>query len=253
MTQLKNINTPKTIGLLLMPMLFFFHHTTLAKQNAYTYHSATIDEARWQVGYRSNKRCYESECRSTMGESDFQLYIYADNWRKDMFFSSYGRKNGGWRNELRYNDSFSRSSNKSMSSRIGNYYWRNDAHSDGFTVSQFHMEDAAGPPVRLEYINSDSMEVVFRSNDTCTSKPDCWHHEKINDSARNFKFVNFSLSNSYINVSVNGNTKSWNLNGTNGTGKPAGNWPSNGRYYWKAGIYIQDYGAALIAFEYLNW
>lgn len=211
----------------------------------YSKHEDAILEAKWQLGNSgdSNKDvCKNSACESALNSSSYDDYIYADDDSSYMFFSTDGSQAAFWRSELRYEDNFEKSDTISMSARVGFYGWNSSSSSEGFTVAQLHMEGANGPPVRLEYMDRDHMAVTFRTSPSCTSN--CWKTVEFNTTAAGWKNIVLQLKDEWVNVSVNGETKSYQLSSS---------WPDDGAYYWKAGIYLQKSGQALVGFDYINW
>lgn len=222
-----------------------------ASVNPYTYNNVyknAINDAKWQRGSNSEQQCFESGCSSTMGTSSNLKYIWVDSNNGQMRFSTNGSKSSGWRSELRFNSNFSRGSSRTMTARLG--YWKGRSTSDGFTVAQLHMDgnqgwSVKGPPARLEVVDEDRFMVTFRSGYSCTSN--CWTDRDFSTSISGWKNIQLQTSGDYINVSVAGQTHSYNLKGS---GK---NWPSQGGYYWKTGIYMQDSGTAYTGYQNLYW
>jgi len=221
-----------------------------ASVNPYNYSvfENAINDAKWQRGSNSEKQCSGTDCESTMSSSSNQKYIWVNDSNGQMHFSTNGNQDSKWRSELRFEDSFSRGSTRTFTAEIG--YWAKDSTSKGFTVAQLHMESddsytVKGPPARLEIIDEDTFEVQWRNSYSCTS--DCWSADTFSTSISGWKNIQLKMSGDYINVSVAGQTFSYNLKGS-GT-----NWPSNGSYYWKTGIYLQDEGTAYTGYKNLYW
>ena len=208
---------------------------------SYTVFKNAIKDAKWQRGYDSEKQCQGADCESTMESRSNLKYIWVNNDNNQMQFSTNGSKEIKWRSELRFLSNFNRGSSRTMTAKIG--YWAGESTSQGFTVAQLHMEDSKGPPARLEIINEDKFEVTFRNDDGCTSN--CWHTEEYEDTGTSgWKYIQLQTSGNYINVSVAGETYSYEM-----TSK----WPSKGNYYWKTGIYLQDPGTVYTGYQYLYW
>lgn len=226
-----------------------FSLSATAADSAYDHHASTINEAKWQVGSNSQERCYESGCESTMASSFWKQFIYANSSTEVLVFTNAGGRSSGWRNELRNNNEFNRSGSNSMSTRFKDYSYLLNNNSPGFTISQIHMDDdnvdVDGPPARLELLDGDTIAVKFRSCHDCSSPS--YPSEEFSTSIGGWKSAVLSLSGSYVNVTVAGETHSYNLAGS-GT-----DWPNYSDYYFKAGVYMQDYGRAHIAFDYINW
>ena len=222
--------------------------------NAYTYDTVyenAIKDSKWQVGYNSERQCVGTECASTMSTSESLNYVWVDQTWGSMRFSTDGSKDTKWRNELRFEDNFSRGSSRVMTARLR--FWESRSSSLGFTIAQLHMDtnqgwDVEGPPARLEVINEDHFRVDFRSGYDCTS--DCWSKNTFSASVDNWKDIQMQTSGDYINVSVEGETHSYYLKSTSADAK---NWPSQGGYFWKTGIYLQKAGEAYVAYDNLYW
>jgi len=221
-----------------------------ATVNPYNYSvfEKAINDAKWQRGSNSEKQCSGSSCESTMNSSSNKKYIWANSSNGQLHFSTNGSQNAKWRSELRFEDSFSRGSTRTFTARIG--YWHKYSTSKGFTVAQLHMESDSnytvkGPPARLEIIDEDTYEVQWRNSYSCTSN--CWSGDTFSTSTSGWKDIQLKTSGNYINVSVAGQTFSYKLSGS---GK---NWPSDGGYYWKTGIYLQDKGTAYTGYKNLYW
>lgn len=226
-----------------------------ASVNPYTYNSVyenAIKDAKWQRGYSSEQQCYSTGCSSTMGTSSNLGYVWVDNSNGQMQFSTNGSKSAKWRSELRFNASFNRGSSRTMTAKLG--YWASRSNSDGFTVAQLHMDQnypssgsykVNGPPARLEIVDEDYFEIVFRSGYDCSS--DCWEKHEYSTSTSGWKNIQLQTSGDYINVSVHGETYSYNLKAS------GNNWPSKAGYYWKTGIYLQDAGTAYTGYKNLYW
>ena len=214
----------------------------------YTVFRNAIDDARWQRGNNSETRCSGSGCSSTMDSSSNQEYIWTNSNNRRLNFSTDGNEDDGWRNELRFINSFGRGSTRTMTARLR--YWSGRSTSSGLTVAQLHMESDdnyrnRGPVARLEIVDEDEYKVVFREGYSCTSN--CVERETFSTSTSGFKDVQLRTSGHVLNVSVAGQTFSYNMRG-NGA-----NWPSDGAYYWKAGVYLQRDGSAFVSFLDLNW
>ena len=214
----------------------------------YSVFKNAINDAKWQRGSNSEEQCSGTDCESTMDSSSNQKYIWADSSNDQMRFSTSGSKSAKWRSELRFEDSFSRGSTRTFTARIA--YWASRSTSTGFTVAQLHMESddnytSKGPPARLEILDEDTFEVQWRNSYSCSS--DCWSSDTFSTSTSGWKDIQLKTSGDYINVSVQGQTFSYYLKAS-GT-----NWPSNGGYYWKTGIYLQDEGTAYTGYENLYW
>ncbi len=229
-----------------------------AKVNPYNYnvYKNAINDAKWQRGSNSEQQCSQTGCQSTLNSSTSKKYIWANDANGQMQFSTDGSKAKGWRSELRFLANFSRGSNRTMTAKMG--YWKNLSTSDGFTIAQLHMDKntgytVKGPPARLEIVDESHFEVKFRRSHDCTSSssPDCWPDDvggEYSTSISNWKDVQLHLSGDVINVSVAGQTYSYNLKSA-----PNTDWPSNGGYYWKTGVYMQDAGSAYIGYKNLYW
>jgi len=234
------------VGLLLVGSSAFS-----ASVNPYTYNNVyknAIIDAKWQRGYNSEQQCYSTGCESTMGTSTNLKYIWVDNSNGQMQFSTNGSRSDGWRSELRFNANFNRGSSRTMTMRFG--YWKARSTSNGFTIAQLHMDKnegwaVNGPPARLEIIDESHFEVTFRSGHDCSSN--CWTDETYSTSTSGWKNIQLQTSGDYINVTVAGQTYSYNLKGS-GT-----DWPSKGGYYWKTGLYMQDSGTAYTGYRNLYW
>ena len=214
----------------------------------YTVFEDAINDAKWQLGLNSEDQCSGTECESTLDISSNQEYIWADDSNGQMFFSTNGSQDAKWRSELRFEDSFSRDSTKTFTAKIG--YWASQSTSTGFTIAQLHMEsddnyNVEGAPARLEIIDEDTFRVKWRNSYSCTS--DCWSTETFSTSTSGWKDIQLQVSDEYINVSVAGQTFSYDLDGSDT------NWPSDGSYYWKTGIYLQDEGSAYIGYKNMYW
>lgn len=224
--------------------------TQASARNAYDDFSDQIDKAKWQLGNPSRDVCDEDECDDYM--DDNQDLIYSSGG--DLWFSSDGNESRLWRSELRYLDSFRRNHTRSMSARVNTL---SSSSSDGYTIMQLHKEDADGPPIRLAYIDGDSMAVSFRRDERCDSDDDdsCVTHTQIANSASGAKDVLLSLAGRTLTVSVGNTSQSYRLNASNSNGIPSGTWnnSSTKKYYWKAGIYFQDAGSAVVEFDNFNW
>ena len=221
-----------------------------AKVNPYDYskHKNAINDAKWQRGHSSEQRCYSTGCESTMDSNSNQKYIWADNKNSQLHFSTDGNQDTGWRSELRFNANFFRGSSRTLTARFG--YWAGRSTSKGFTVAQLHMDGnegwtVKGPPARLEIIDEDYFEVTFRKGHDCTSS--CWTDERFSTSVSGWKDIQLQTSGNYINVTVQGQTHSYNLSGS---GK---DWPSKGGYYWKTGLYMQKSGTAYTGYKHIYW
>lgn len=214
----------------------------------YTVFRNAIDDARWQRGNNSETRCSRSGCSSTMSSSSNQDYIWTDSSTRRLHFSTDGNEDDGWRNELRFVDSFSRGATRTMTARVG--YWARRSTSSGLTIAQLHMESDdnyrnRGPVARLEIVDEDTFKVVWREGYSCTSS--CVDRDEYSTSTSGFKDIQLRTSGSVLNVSVAGQTFSYNMRGSDA------NWPSDGAYYWKAGVYLQRDGSAYVGFENLTW
>ena len=214
----------------------------------YTVFENAINKAKWQRGSNSEKQCSGTDCESTMDSSTNQDYIWADSSTDEMYFSTGGSQVAKWRSELRYEENFSRGSTRTFTAKIG--YWASRSTSAGFTVAQLHMEtggdyDVKGPPARLEIIDEDVFEVQWRNSYSCTS--DCWSADVFSTSTSGWKDIQLTTSGDYINVSVEGQTFSYYLKGDDT------NWPSDGGYFWKTGIYLQDEGTAYTGYKNIYW
>ena len=223
---------------------------TAAKVNPYTYNvfKNAINDAKWQRGSNSQQQCSQSGCESKLNNNTSKKYIWAHDNTTQMTFSTNGNQASKWRSELRFLSNFSRGSTRTMTAKIG--YWKNYSSSNGFTIAQLHMDQndgwtVKGPPARLEIVDESHFEVVFRKGHDCTSG--CWTDEQYSTSTSNWKDIQLHLSGNTINVSVAGQTYSYDLDGS---GK---DWPSNGGYFWKTGIYLQDAGSAYIGYQNLYW
>lgn len=221
-----------------------------ATVNPYNYSvfENAINDAKWQRGSNSERQCAGTSCESTMNSSSNQGYIWADSSNGELRFSTNGSKSDKWRNELRFEANFNRGSTRTFTARLG--YWASRSTSDNFTVAQLHMESDSsysvkGPPARLEIIDEDNFRVKWRNSYSCSSN--CWSDNTFSTSTSGFKDIQLKTSGDYINVSVAGQTFSYNLKGS---GK---NWPSKGGYYWKTGIYLQDGGTAYTGYRNLYW
>ena len=219
-------------------------------QSAYNYRvfRDAIDDARWQRGDNSETRCSGSDCSSTMDSSSNQDYIWTDSSTRILHFSTDGNEDDGWRNELRFVDSFSRGSTRTMTATVG--YWAGRSTSSGLTIAQLHMEsdddyDNEGPVARLEIVDEDTFKVVWREGYSCTSN--CVERDEYSTSTSGFKDIQLRTSGNVLNVSVQGQTFSYDMDGGDA------NWPSDGAYYWKAGVYLQREGSAFVGFENLTW
>lgn len=218
--------------------------------NPYNYdvYSDAINDAKWQVGYNSEKQCYADECEDVLDSSSMQDLLWADSSNKQMHFSTDGSKDEKWRNELRFNAEFSRGSSRTFTARVG--YWKGQSTSAGFTMAQLHMAsdddyDVKGPPARLEVIDENAFVVKWRNAYDCSS--DCWSSNEFSTSTSGWKDIQLQTSGDYINVSVAGQTFSMNMKGSDT------NWPSKGGYYWKTGIYLQDEGTAYTGYKSIYW
>lgn len=221
-----------------------------ATVNPYNYSvfENAINDAKWQRGSNSEKQCAGTECETTLDNSSNQEYIWADSSNGEMYFSTNGSQASKWRSELRFEENFSRGSTRTFTATIG--YWASRSTSDGFTVAQLHMEtggeyDVKGPPARLEVIDEEHFEVQWRNSYSCTS--DCWSANTFSTSTSGWKDIQLTTSGDYINVTVQGQTFSYNLKGSDK------NWPSNGGYFWKTGIYLQDSGTAFTGYRNIYW
>jgi len=240
-----------TKGLIALGLAALTSGAMAASVNPYTYNNTyknAINDAKWQRGYNSERQCERTGCSSTMGTSSNLSYVWVNDSNGQMQFSTNGSKSEKWRSELRFLDNFSRGSSRTMTARLG--YWASRSNSEGFTVAQLHMDtnegwDVKGPPARLEIIDEDHFRVDFRSGYSCTSG--CWTKEEFSTSTSNWKNIQLQTSGDYINVSVQGETHSYYLKGT------GRNWPSQGGYYWKTGIYLQDGGTAYTGYKNLYW
>lgn len=214
----------------------------------YPLFESAINDAKWQRGLNSEKQCTRTGCESTLGSSASQEYIWVKESNGIMHFSTNGDQPSKWRSELRFEDNFSRGSTRTLTARIG--YWSNRSTSTGFTIAQLHMEtggayDVKGPPARLEVIDETHFEVQWRNSYSCTN--DCWSANAFSTKTSGMKNVQLKTSGDYINVSVEGQTFSYNLKGSDK------NWPSDGGYFWKTGIYLQDEGTAYTGYQSLYW
>ena len=214
----------------------------------YTVFENAINDAKWQRGSDSEEQCSGTACESTLNDSTNQKYIWADSSTEEMYFSTNGSQVAKWRSELRFQDSFTRGSTRTFTAQIG--YWASKSTSTGFTVAQLHMESdddysVEGPPARLEIIDEDRFEVQWRNSYSCTD--DCWSSDTFATSTSGWKDIQLKTSGDYINVSVEGQTFSYNLKAS-GT-----NWPSQGGYYWKTGIYLQKAGTAYTGYKNIYW
>lgn len=214
----------------------------------YSVFKNALNDAKWQRGLDSEKQCASTDCESTLDSSSNQQYIWADDATNTMYFSTNGSQASKWRSELRFEENFSRGSTRTFTAKIG--YWANKSTSDGFTVAQLHMEtggayDVKGPPARLEVIDEDTYEVQWRNSYSCSD--DCWSADEFSTSTSGWKDIQFKTSGDYINVSVAGQTFSYNLKGDDK------NWPSDGGYFWKTGIYLQDKGTAYTGYQNIYW
>ena len=129
-------------------------------------------------------------------------------------------------------------------------YFPNLSTSSGFTVAQLHMDKnegwtVNGPPARLEVVDESHYEVTFRSGHDCSSN--CWTDLTYSTSVTSRKDIQLETSGDYVNVSVEGETFSYYLKGS------GRDWPSQGGYYWKTGIYLQGAGTAYVNYSYLTW
>lgn len=224
--------------------------TMAATVNPYDYSvfKNAINDAKWQRGSNSETQCVRTDCESTLDSSSNQKYIWADSANGQMHFSTNGSQAAKWRSELRFEDNFSRGSTRTFTATIA--YWASRSTSTGFTVAQLHMDtngdyDVEGPPARLEILDEDTFEVQWRNSYSCTSN--CWSSNTFSTSTSGWKDIQLKTSGDYINVSVAGQTFSYYLKGS---GK---NWPSDGGYYWKTGIYLQDSGTAYTGYKNLYW
>jgi len=224
--------------------------TMAATVNPYNYSvfENAINDAKWQRGSNSETQCVEKDCESTMNSSSNKKYIWADDSNGQLRFSTNGSQDEGWRNELRFEDSFSRGSTRTFTAKVG--YWSSRSTSEAFTVAQLHMESddnytSKGPPARLEIIDEDTFEVQWRDSYSCSSG--CWSSNTFSTSTSGWKDIQLKTSGDYINVSVAGQTFSYYLKASDT------NWPSNGGYYWKTGIYLQDEGTAYTGYQNLYW
>lgn len=241
--------TQLSIGL---GLAIFASSTFAASVNPYNYNNVfknAIKDSKWQRGYNSEKQCNSTGCQSTMGTSNNLKYLYVDDSRGWMHFTTNGSKNEKWRSELRFESSFSRGSSRTMTLNLG--YWKNRSTSKGFTVAQLHMEQDSnytkvnGPPARLEILDENKFEVVWRKGYNCSSN--CWTEKTFSTSTSGWKAIQLQTSGDYINVKVAGQTYSYNLKAS------GNNWPSNGGYYWKTGIYLQDDGTVFTGYKNLYW
>lgn len=231
--------------------LVFSASTTMAATvNPYNYSvfENAINDAKWQRGYNSEKQCSGSACESTLNNSSELDYLWADNSNGQMHFSTNGSKSAKWRNELRFESNFSRGSTRTFTAQMA--YWAANSTSSGFTVAQLHMTSddsytVKGPPARLEILDEDTFEVQWRNSYSCSSN--CWSSDTFSAGTSGWKNIQLKTSGDYINVSVAGQTFSYNLKGS-GT-----NWPSDGQYYWKTGIYLQDSGTAYTGYKNIYW
>lgn len=203
-----------------------------------------INEANWQVGHNSFTVCKANQgnCEAALDENQWKVFAYAN---RDNYFrySTDGNQTEGWRNEFRFADSFSRGSSRDMSTKIR--VWTGSTTSKGFTVAQLHMEDGDGPPVRVEVVDEDHFQVKWRHGPDCDkNERDCFDEDNFGASLGGFRKIELDLLNNFINVSVEGETYSYDLRTW---------WPSDGQYYWKSGIYLQEDGAVETAARYLYW
>lgn len=233
--------------LILLVAIGLMSTEAFSQRNAYDDFDDVIDDAKWQLGDPQQDICERDECDGAMNNERDLVFSQSGYF----WFSSDGSKSEDWRSELRFLDSFRRNNTRSMSARVGNFNHKNSSDSEGYTIAQLHKEQASGPPARLEFIDSDSMEVTFRRDESCSGSS-CFNHVDISNSASGWKDVLLSLRSRVLTVSVNGTSRSFNLDGSNGSFGD-GTWNNNRRYYWKAGIYFQDSGSALVAFDNLNW
>ena len=214
----------------------------------YSVFENAINDAKWQRGSDSEKQCAGTDCESTLDSSSNQKYIWADSDDGQMYFSTNGSQVAKWRSELRFEENFSRGSSRTFTAKIA--YWASRSTSTGFTVAQLHMEtggeyDVKGPPARLEVIDETHFEVQWRNSYSCTD--DCWSADEFATSTSGWKDIQLKTSGDYINVSVAGQTFSYYLKGDDT------NWPSDGGYFWKTGIYLQDAGTAYTGYQNLYW
>ena len=93
--------------------------------------------------------------------------------------------------------------------------------------------------------DEDTYEVQWRNSYSCSD--DCWSADEFSTSTSGWKDIQLKTSGDYINVSVAGQTFSYNLKGDDK------NWPSDGGYFWKTGIYIQDEGTAYTGYQNIYW
>ena len=211
----------------------------------YTIWSNVFADAKWQLGDTGDTDdvCeYSSDCSDLFNSgTGYKRYIWAESSDNNrLTFSTNGSQARLWRSELRFLDNFAKSSTITMSGRIG--YWAGRSTSDGITVAQLHMEDAEGPPARLEIIDEDYFQVTFRNSDDCTSN--CWTERTFSTSTSGWKNFSLYLNNYYINVTVAGQTRTYKL---------TTEWSASGDYYWKTGLYLQDAGTAYTAYRNLYW
>jgi len=192
-----------------------------------------FNDAKVQRGYNSEQHCYASGCNGKVDDK----FIYASS-NGDLNWSTSGSKNSKWRSELRFNDSFWKSNKRTMTTRMR--VLTGSSSSDGFTVAQLHYEDGSGPPARLEIIDGKKWRVKFRSNE---GKNPSYPSNDYSTGVSGWKNIQLKTQNTYINVSVAGQTHSYRLN----------KWPSSEGYYWKTGIYLQDKGSAKTGMKYLYW
>ncbi len=245
---------PKIITLAL-GLMIYSSSILAASVNPYTYSAVYEDaivDSKWQRGYSSEEICDSTECSSVMATDNNLGYLWVDDTTGYMHFSTNGEEDSGWRSEFRYNDSFSRGSSRVMTATLA--YWSALSTSTGFTVAQLHMEeddtydDVYGPPARLEIIDESSFQVKWRVGYQCDNDVnDCFEEDVFSTSTSGWKSIQLETSGDYINVSVEGETYSYNLNSDNT------DWPSDGGYYWKTGIYLQDDGMAYTGYQDLYW
>lgn len=221
-----------------------------ATVNPYNYSvfENAINDAKWQRGYNSEKQCSGTSCESTLNSSSNLGYIWADSSNNQMNFSTNGSKSSAWRNELRFEDNFNRGSSRTFTARVA--YSASKSTSSGITIAQLHMTSDSnysvkGPPARLEILDEDTFEVKWRNSYSCTSN--CWSTNTFSANTSGWKDIQLKTAGDYINVSVSGQTFSYNLKGSDK------NWPSKGDYYWKTGIYLQNSGTAYTSYQNLYW
>ncbi len=203
----------------------------------YSHWENAIRDAKWQLDVQDNDICEQAECESYLDTYDD--YQWA-NSGSDLRFSTNGDKDEGWRNEWRFLANFSRGATRTMTARIRFINARTD--SDGFTVAQLHYEGGNGPPARLEVLDEEDFEVTFRNNESCSSN--CWTQRSFTANPRSLQDVQLRTSNGNINVTVAGQTRTWDLKRE---------WPNQSNYYWKAGVYLQEDGEVEVQYATLFW